>query len=434
MQFSEIDQFTTKIYSPQYAELVISFKKEFENGSFPYLLKSKLISRSLDLGGINWNIYGVGKGFSNNTGLNEMVNYKVALYGYNYDELNNQASKLKEKLIRNPRVKKVNTAAGKYWFEREKSYEYQITSNKQLLAHHNISLREMYLQTKQFDFKGGALLNIITNDGIEQLRITPNTLINMDIWNIFNLPIGDKQLKLADIAEITKQTETQNIYKENQNYIKLVDFQYLGSSKFGNKHLENVLNEMKVEMPIGYNIKSLSHGYLFNKENEQYEQILLLVVLLIFFICAVLFESLKQPLIIIFVIPLSFTGIFLTFYLFNFNFDQGGWAAFILLSGLAVNSAIYIVNEYNNIKKLSMNISNQKIYIKAFNSKIVPILLTILSTILGLTPFVIYGQNDVFWFALAVGTIGGLLYSLIIIIFYLPLLIIKKTKSQNLFN
>ena len=330
-------------------------------------------------------------------------------------------------MLRNPRVKKVNTAAGRYWYEREKSYEYNITPNEQLMEHYNISLQDMYLQTKQFGFNGGSVLNILTNEGIEQIRIIPDMPANMDIWNIFNSPIGDKQLKLDVIAEITKETETQSIYKENQNYIKLVNFQYLGSSKFGNKHLETVLKEMKNEMPMGYEIKSLSHGYLFNKENEQYEQIILLVILLVFFICAVLFESLKQPLIIIFVIPLSFTGIFLTFYLFDFNFDQGGWAAFVLLSGLVVNSAIYIVNEHNNIKKSGKKLSDLKTYIKSFNSKIVPILLTILSTILGLTPFVIYGQNDVFWFALAAGTIGGLLYSLVIIVLFLPLFIIKRT-------
>jgi multidrug efflux pump subunit AcrB len=48
-------------------------------------------------------------------------------------------------------------------------------------------------------------------------------------------------------------------------------------------------------------------------------------------------------------------------------------------------------------------------------------LLTVLSTVVGLIPFLIYGQNEAFWFALGVGTIGGLMMSLIGIIFYLPL-------------
>jgi multidrug efflux pump subunit AcrB len=71
-----------------------------------------------------------------------------------------------------------------------------------------------------------------------------------------------------------------------------------------------------------------------------------------------------------------------------------------------------------------------KIYLKAFNNKIVPIMLTILSTILGLVPFVVYGQNNVFWFALAIGSIGGLLFSLVVIVFYLPLFVISKHRKR----
>jgi len=55
-------------------------------------------------------------------------------------------------------------------------------------------------------------------------------------------------------------------------------------------------------------------------------------------------------------------------------------------------------------------------------------MLTILSTILGFLPFVIYERNEVFWNALAAGTIGGLLFSLVVIFFYLPLFVLKKEK------
>jgi len=61
------------------------------------------------------------------------------------------------------------------------------------------------------------------------------------------------------------------------------------------------------------------------------------------------------------------------------------------------------------------------------NHKIIPILLTIVSTIIGLIPFVWGGQKEVFWFSFAVGSIGGLLFSIIGIFIYLPLLLsIKK--------
>ena len=75
--------------------------------------------------------------------------------------------------------------------------------------------------------------------------------------------------------------------------------------------------------------------------------LLLIIIVVIFVICSILFNSLKQPLIIISIIPVSFIGLFLTFYIFNLGFDQGGFAAFILSCGFTVNSAIYLMDEYN---------------------------------------------------------------------------------------
>ncbi len=64
---------------------------------------------------------------------------------------------------------------------------------------------------------------------------------------------------------------------------------------------------------------------------------------------------------------------------------------------------------------------------QAFKQKIFPIILTIISTVLGFLPFVIGGQDEVFWFALGVGTIGGLLFSLLGILLYLPIFILNKS-------
>jgi len=97
---------------------------------------------------------------------------------------------------------------------------------------------------------------------------------------------------------------------------------------------------------------------------------------------------------------------------------------------LVVNSSIYLLNEYDQLK--SGNKRNAlSLYTKAFNHKIVPILLTIGSTVLGLIPFLTFGKAEPFWFALAAGTIGGLLFSIIIIVFYLPLFILKRKAFIN---
>ena len=161
---------------------------------------------------------------------------------------------------------------------------------------------------------------------------------------------------------------------------------------------------------------------------------ILVVILIIYFVCAILLESLWQPLAIIFMIPISFMGVFLSFYLFELNFDQGGFAAFILLSGLTVNAALFIINDFNNLKirkGIGRSDAMARHYIKAFNTKIIPILLSISSTIIGLSPYLFSGQKENFWFSLAVGSSGGLAFSLIAIYVYLPIFFVKKTIKQR---
>ncbi len=429
-QFPEIDKYITRISSAQNGSMTVYFKKEFENSSFPYILKARLVARSLDLGGINWNIYGVGKVFSNSTGISEQVNYRVAMYGYNYDELYRQAKILKRKLLKHPRIKEVNIAGGKYWWEREKEYEYVLDIDKEKLALYKTGLPVIYAGINRFNTSGGLPLSVYAGKERENIIIKPVSQVSTDVWNLMNIPIDTLGIKLKDFAKISKEVATPAIYKENQNYLRLVKYNYLGSYKFGNKYLKKVLDEMKDEMPLGYTAETMNFYWMGNEQKKQYS-LILLIIALVFLICSVLFESLRQPLAIVLIIPLSFTGIFLTFYWFDFSFDQGGYASFVLLSGLVVNSAIYIINEYNNLRRrfAGRKISNVRLYRKAFDNKIVPILLTILSTILGLLPFVIYGGNDVFWFALAVGSIGGLLFSLIVIVVYLPVFVVGRRKN-----
>ena len=125
-------------------------------------------------------------------------------------------------------------------------------------------------------------------------------------------------------------------------------------------------------------------------------------------------------------IPISFIGIFLTFYWFDFPFDQGGYTAFILLSGLVVNSLILILSDYNRLRRQFPKRTALALYLKAFRQKITPIFLSILSTGLGLIPFLLDGEQEVFWFALAAGTIGGLLFSVFVILFVTPIFYVGK--------
>ena len=232
---------------------------------------------------------------------------------------------------------------------------------------------------------------------------------------------NEQLLKVSTFGAVQKESTTNALHKENRQYVRILAFEYMGSAKFGNEYLKEVLESFSKELPMGYTAKQETWNWSYDEVKRQYGLILLLIGG-IFFITAILFENLRQPFYIIAIIPISFIGLFLIFSLFDFYFDQGGYAAFILLGGLAVNAAIFIVNDLNNQSK---NRENKSI-LKAIMGKASPILLTIMSTCFGLIPFIMEGQNEIFWFSLAIGTIGGLVFSLFGIFVCLPVFLFRK--------
>lgn len=429
-QFDEIELYETQIRSYKNSSITIYFKKAFEFGVFPYTLKSMLESKAISLGGLDWSVSGVGRGFSNALGTGYKSN-RIELEGYNYDNLYHYAELLKQQLEENSsgRVKEVEITSGNSWGNNT-LYEYYLAFNQEKLALADISQVQIYNFLKN-QTHSVALNNIIQDHELQQVMLVSDKYQKFNVWDLKNLPIGigEQQFKLEQLASVEKKKTGNSISKVNQQYHLTVAYDFLGTEPLAKKVRESNIEEIKTKLPIGYRVLEISNNY-WNKEDKQQYYYLFIVIGIIFFICSILLESLKQPFAIISMIPMSFIGVFLTFYLFDFNFDQGGYASFILLCGISVNSALYIINDYNNLKKEYPNRNQQLLYYKAFNYKIIPVILTIVSTVVGLIPFVWSGQNEAFWFSFAVGSIGGLLFSLIGIYFYLPLFICSKGKEK----
>ena len=427
-QFDEIALYETRISSPKNSSITIYFKENFEFGSFPYTLKSMLESKSISLGGLDWSVTGVGRGFSNALGTGYKSN-RITLEGYNYDNLYRYAELLKQQLESNSngRVKEVEITSGG-WGSNTLN-EYFLDFDKEQLAMTEISQNQLYGYLKN-QVHSGNVASIVKDHELQQVKLVSDNYQKFNVWDLKNTPISidDKQYKLHQFASIEKRKTGNTIEKNNQQYRLTVAYDFLGTQPLAKKVRERHVEELKTKLPIGYRVLEQSYRG-WNKEDSKQYYYLFVVIFIIFFICSILLESLKQPLAIISMIPLSFVGVFLTFYLFEFNFDQGGYASFILLCGISVNSALFILNDYNNLKKEYPNRHPNLLYFKAFNYKIIPVILTIISTIVGLIPFVWHGQNEAFWFSFAVGSIGGLLFSLIGIFFYLPIFSTKTTKD-----
>lgn len=431
-QFKEIKQFQTSVYNARRGNINIYFTKEHQNSGFPYTLKANIISKALQLGGGSWGVYGLqDQGFSNDV-REGAGSFQVKMYGYNYDELYEWAEKLKAKLLTHRRIKEVIiNSYFSYW--KDDYQEFYFNLNRERMAQENINANILFSTIRPIYGKNMEIGSVVAENGSEKIKLSSKQSQEYDIWAMQYFPYGtdDKQYKLSELATMEKGQMPQQVAKENQQYRLCLQYEYIGSGEQGNKILKRDLEEFNKELPMGYTAQSERESWGWGKKDNKQYLLLLVVIAIIFFTTSILFNSLKQPLAIIFIIPVSYIGVFLTFYWFKLNFDQGGFASFVLLCGITVNASIYILNEYNAIRRRHPRMSALRAYTKAWNAKIPPIFLTVVSTILGFIPFMVGTDKEAFWFPLAAGTIGGLVMSIIGIFFFLPVFVLKKRVGKR---
>ena len=413
------------------ARIMVEFEDDVVNGSLPYYVESCVIGKLLDIGGAEWSTSGVSqRGFSNSTALTDRSEC-IVLKGYNYGELYRYAQRLAFRMEDNRRVRDLmieNSCSG------IPVDEISFQSDAERLALSGLELASVYQAMREIlseaeigqwsRLQGGA-----SSDAVD-IRLVSAQKERYDLWHLQNglLHIDDgsqrgRDVSISDLGKLIMKETKNTICRECQEYVLYVSYNYLGSYESKNRFAQSLVKEFKDSLPVGYSC-SVQKSFRNEDEGSQY-WILLFIVVIVFFICAILFESLVQPFAIILLVPVSFIGVFLSFYITKVPFGTGGFASLVLLCGLVVNSGIYIVCEYNNLcarnasHGLSRSLTN--LYLNAYNRKIVPVLLTVLSTVLGLLPFFFEGVKDSFWFSFAVGTIGGLFFSLFALVFILPI-------------
>lgn len=424
-----IRQFQTNVSGPRRGSISIYFKPEYRGG-YPFRLKADIISKALTLGGGSWSVYGLeDQGFNNDVRENA-GNYRIKMRGYNYDELTARAKELADTLLLRKRIKEVTISSEFTWWKDDYT-EFYLDIDRNRLNKDSLSVASLYSALRRETGRDISAGYISTSEGPEYIRIGSIDK-NRDVWGFMNFPltIGNRLIKLGDYASIEQRQTPKDVVKENQEYIMCLQYEYIGSDIQGRKVLDKILDSYIPTLPLGYHAEKYEYSRDEKSEGKKY-LLLALIAVIIFFISAILFNSLRLPLAIILVIPVSFICVFLTFYLFSLKFDKGGFAALILLCGITVNAAIYIINEYISLRHCHPNANPYMLYIRAFRATISAVLLTVLSTVFGFIPFLIGDTMEGFWFPLAAGTIGGLVMSLAAVFLFLPMLILPKPKRSN---
>lgn len=427
-----ISQFQTNIYNSRNANISVYFKPEYR-GSYPYFLKSEVIDKANSVGGGSWSVYGLeDMGFSNNIG-ETAGNNRIKITGYNYNSLMNYARALSDSLQSLKRIPKVNITSEISYFKGNED-EMVLKIDRAKLAKDSITIGDLYRIIQRETRKNERIGYISSDNGAEP--ITLNAGINgADWWQLMNslLKAGNKYIKISDYAEVEKRDVPIDIIREDQEYIIYLQYDYIGSYKTCERVSKRIVEDFNKVLPAGYKAEIMNYNHQEDNDGKKY-WLIGFVAVIIFFITAILFNSLRLPFAVISTIPISFIGVFTAFYLFSIKFDQGAFASLILLCGITVNAAIYVINEYNNIRKQYHCSNTVRLYTRSLRRRISAIMLTVVSTILGFIPFLIGRTTESFWFPLAVGTISGLLFSLLAIIFLLPIILVPRNKKKKLKN
>lgn len=424
-----IDQFQTNIYNARNANITVYFKPEYKIG-YPYSLQSEVIQKANSIGGGSWSVFGLDDmGFSNYVG-ESAGNNRIKLTGYSYDGLMKYASELSDSLLQLKRIQKVNVSSEISYYT-DNDEEMILTLDRRKLAKDSLSIKNIFDLINRETYRNGYIGYMNTDNGSEPITIGNNSKGN-DWWQLMNslYKINGKVIKLGDYAKVDKQSLPADIVREDQEYIVYLQYDYIGSYKACERISKRIVDNFNNSLPAGYKAEIVKYGTNNDDDTGKY-WLLGLVAVIIFFITAILFDSLKLPLAVISTIPISFIGVFVAFYLFSIKFDQGGFASLILLSGITVNASIYVINEYKNLKDQSNASDSIRFYTRSLRRRITAIMLTVLSTILGFIPFLIGKSAESFWYPLAVGTMSGLLFSLIAIVLILPMILIPRTKRKT---
>ena len=415
-QYDEIRRFETSI-NGRGAYINVWFKPEALETSFPYMLENQVIGKLISIGGADWSTYGVNpRGFSNSLNLQYRSN-SIEIAGYDYDQLYRYAEDIEKYLSSRGRVTDIIIEIPG---SRDQEDEFYMEYDHEKLVMDSVRVQDIYrtlssmLYTRDMDRR--------KTNRQSNIRLTPLQNDSLDLWQLNNsfIKLGNRDVRLSDFMNIQQRKAKNCIPRENQEYRLRIAFNVLGSWTYTDKLMKETRATFNAKFPVGF--RCVDNSYRWNQEEGQQYWLLGLVVVIIYFICTILFESLYQALIVILLIPFSLIGTFLTYHWSKVEFGTGGFAAMVLLCGLTVNAGIYLLNEYNH---------NGRHYRRAWNHKITPILLTVLSTICGLIPFLTDGPEERFWFSFAVGSISGLLFSVLVLALAMPMFLRKPRSAKR---
>ncbi|MFC2091617.1 efflux RND transporter permease subunit [Elusimicrobiota bacterium] len=313
--------------------------------------------------------------------------------------------------------------------------EIRIEVDKDRASLYDISTQNVTI-TAQTAIKGYVATELKEEEEEIDIRVALKEGDRADFDHIGNIIVRSPlkfNIKLKQLADFKEENSSSEIRRKEGQRTIIVSSNYIGTS------LSNVLNMIRKELkPLQTKHREyeINIGGEREKMQESFGELLFVLVLSLLFVYMIMasqFESLWQPFIVIFTVPLSAIGVALFLLITGTTLNVVVLLGITMLGGIVVNNGIVLISYFNLLKEEEKNY--RQMVVKAAATRLRPVLMTAMTTTLGLIPMAISGgQGAELRSPLAITVIGGLLTSTFLTLFVIPAAYLAGEKLLEKYN
>ena len=241
-----------------------------------------------------------------------------------------------------------------------------------------------------------------------------------DLKNIFIKTPGGTQVPLGTIATITETEAPVSVFRKDQSRLVTLDANVTG------RDLGSVTSDVQAEiktlaMPSDFRIQITGSAEDMQKTASDFMLAILVAILLVYMVMAAQFESLLDPFIILFTIPLALIGVAIMLFATGTTLNLTSLIGLVVLVGIVVNNGIVLVDYINRLIREGKHHVTDAI-LQGSETRLRPILMTALTTILSMIPLAMeLGAGSELWGPMARAIIGGLFASTFLTLYFVPI-------------
>lgn len=359
--------------------------------------------------------YQVNLGGSQGGGMGGQSTATFEIYGYDMDNTRKVAEAMANKFNENPIVTQVHISRSDY------QPEIVFNFDRDKLAQQNLGMSTAAGYVR--NIISGSQMSYFREDGEEydiKVRYEPTARISIQDMENMIIPNGYGQnIRIRDIATIEESAIPPTIErKDRQRYVTVNAVLADGHALSEGVELGNKIRE-EIEIPNGV-IVQVAGSYEDQQEsNSDLGSLGILIILLVFIVMAAQFESLTYPFIIMISVPFAFSGVILALAITQTPLSIMALLGGIMLIGIVVKNGIVLIDYTNLMRERGNSLIRSSVI--AARSRLRPILMTTLTTILGMVPMAVsQGVGAEMWRPLGVAVIGGLCISTLLTLIYVP--------------